>query len=285
MNVIPAEVAHSLAEALCSVATEASILAREMELRPPGAVLHVWSTRQDLRPHSAAAVVRDFRRRGWLSGGGDGSALYTTGAAPVGLSAFLGGVAVMAAIRPEAGTFQAVVTPPPNPSAFAKALQSTGMARADLMDTASAMRQVASAAHRDLVMLTPFANEQGLSFVADLFEISPATNRTLILRARNSGTRRALEGIKDRLRDLRVRVLDYVLDLGDGNYETFHAKVVLADEQMAYVGSANMLHYARNSMELGVLLRGRGTDVIAAAVRAAERCAIELQSVSPDVHI
>ena len=255
MSEIPAEVAHSLAEALCGVATEAAILAREMESRPPGAVLHVWSTRQDLRPHSAAAVVRDFRRRGWLSGGEDGSALYTTGAAPVGLSAFLAGVAVMAAIRPEAGTFRAVVTPPPNPSAFAKALQSTGMARADLMDTASAMRQVASAAHRDLVMLTPFANEQGLSFVADLFEISPATNRTLILRARNSGTRRALEGIKDRLRDLRVRVLDYVLDLGDGNYETFHAKVVLADEQMAYVGSANMLHYARNSMELGVLRR------------------------------
>lgn len=285
MSEIPAEVAHSLAEALCSVATEASILAREMEARPPGAVLHVWSTRRDLRPNSVAAVVRDFCCRGWLSGGEVGSAVHTTGAAPAGLAAFLAGVAVMAAIRPEAGTFQAVVTPPPNPSSFARALQSTGMARADLMDTASAMRQVASAARRDLVILTPFANEQGLRFVADLFEMSHATCRTLILRTRNSGTRRAIEGIKDRLRDLRVRVLDYVLDLGGGNYETFHAKVILADEQMAYVGSANMLHYARNSMELGVLLRGRGTDVIAAAVRAAERCAIEIQSVPPDVHI
>jgi phosphatidylserine/phosphatidylglycerophosphate/cardiolipin synthase-like enzyme len=41
-------------------------------------------------------------------------------------------------------------------------------------------------------------------------------------------------------------------------YETFHAKVLLADDDEAYVGSANMTKWSfEQSLELGVLVRGR----------------------------
>lgn len=67
-----------------------------------------------------------------------------------------------------------------------------------------------------------------------------------------------------------VRVLNYLLP-ADGSYETFHAKVVIADGDHAYVGSANMTRYARHSMELGVIVKGRPARAVAALVRGVER--------------
>ena len=52
--------------------------------------------------------------------------------------------------------------------------------------------------------------------------------------------------------------------------------IVLADEQGAYVGSANMLRYEVSALELGVLAKGRGVEVVRAAVDAAIACASPL---------
>ena len=73
-----------------------------------------------------------------------------------------------------------------------------------------------------------------------------------------------------RMTAARVKVLDYLVDAGDG-YETFHAKVVIADGDLAYVGSANLTRYARHSMELGVLVQGRAARAVSALVRSVER--------------
>jgi hypothetical protein len=59
-----------------------------------------------------------------------------------------------------------------------------------------------------------------------------------------------------------------------GGFETFHAKVALADSELAYVGSANMTMFSRPSMELGVLIEGRAARVVANVVRAVRRCRI-----------
>jgi hypothetical protein len=266
---IGAEVAHSLAAALMAVAHEATLLAREMATTPSGVPLHLWATRTDLQKAAASRVVEDFLQRGWVSRSASG-VLSNTGTSPQGLADFLTGVAAMASVRPEVGTFKAVVTSPPDPSSFSRALLRTGMARVDLVDTSGAMHEVAAAAVRRLTIMTPFGNVPGLTYVAELFACTPAPERTLLLRVRDRQTKLALAELREQLNSQGVRVLNYFIDLGDGAYETFHAKVVLADEQVAYVGSANMLLYARHSMEMGVLVRGPGTEVVAAAVRAAE---------------
>ncbi len=274
---IPTEVARSLATKLAAYADEAATLSRALEECAEGTPLPVpWAGALPGRAAALRAVAEDFRARGWAEPAPDGAAWHATGGAPRGLADFLQGVAAMAAARPDRGTFRPVVTPPSAPSAFAKALRSVGMARADLLATDEAMRAVAEAAERRLTVLTPFANEGGIAFVEGLFAATRARERILVLRLRNASTRAAHAGAAHRLQALNVRVLDYTLPSLDGSYETFHAKAVLADEAVAYVGSANLLHYARHSLELGVLLRGRGTEVVAAAVRAVERAAREI---------
>ena len=57
---------------------------------------------------------------------------------------------------------------------------------------------------------------------------------------------------------------------------TFHAKALLADQDLAYVGSANMTVFARHSMELGILVDGRASRVIANFIRGIEKISIPL---------
>jgi hypothetical protein len=72
------------------------------------------------------------------------------------------------------------------------------------------------------------------------------------------------------LTGLGVEAFDYTVDASDG-FETFHAKVALADNQLAYVGSANMTVFARQSMDLGFLVEGRSARVVANVLRAVVR--------------
>ncbi len=82
-----------------------------------------------------------------------------------------------------------------------------------------------------------------------------------------------LANVRQRLDDLEVHVLNFRIDKTDssGN-ETFHAKVVLSDEDAAYVGSSNMHKWSfEYSLELGLYVRGKAVSRIAdilAAVRA-----------------
>jgi phosphatidylserine/phosphatidylglycerophosphate/cardiolipin synthase-like enzyme len=62
----------------------------------------------------------------------------------------------------------------------------------------------------------------------------------------------------------------------DGRATAFHAKVLIADQDLAYVGSANMTVFARHSMELGILVDGRAARVIANVIRGIEKISIPL---------
>ena len=108
----------------------------------------------------------------------------------------------------------------------------------------------------------------------NLFERTPATDRYLVLRTNKDGLPPfALAAAREEFSRLGVAVLNFRLDRPEapGN-ETFHAKVVLADDAAAYVGSSNMNQWSfEYSLELGLYVRGRAAARIGGlmdAVRA-----------------
>src|SRR5208337_1398611 len=154
----------------------------------------------------------------------------------------------------------AIVTMPPTPSAVGLALPATGLAHAALMATQEVFERLADRAVNSLTVMTPFLNDEGLAAAFQLFRRTQARRRTLIIR-RSGGARATVERHWKEVLQIGIDVLDYTLPVVSG-YETFHAKVLLADQDLAYVGSANMTVFARHSMELGILTDGRAARVV-----------------------
>jgi hypothetical protein len=223
---------------------------------------------------SAASIeraARDFAGRGWLItdvAGWHRSAVPL----PTGLGAFLAGAETMRAARAPDSESLAIVTLPAAPSAVARVLPAEGPIHASIGRTEEALSELARTAVRSLTVMSPFVNREGAEFALHLFDQSTAPRRTLITR-RAGPTRSALDPLLPVMTAKGVHILDYLLP-ADGGYETFHAKVVIADGDQAYVGSANMTRYARHSMELGVIVKGRSARAVAALVRAVERIAL-----------
>ena len=220
---------------------------------------------------SLERVTQNFSHRGWLSRE-HGAWRVGPAQAPQGLISFLEGAAAMRAVAPDDSRATAVVTMPTAPSAIGPALSGTGLAHAALVSTEDALRRVADAAVNRLTVMTPFLNADGLTAVLGLFRVTRASQKRLIVR-RGGGAQAAVQRSWDDVDGLGIGVLDYTLP-ASGGYETFHAKVALADQDLAYVGSANMTVFARHSMELGILVDGRAARVIASIVRGIERISI-----------
>jgi len=220
-------------------------------------------------PAAVARAASDFVDRGWLYEDAAGWR-RTPEPFPAGLAAFLAGAEAMrsaSAARMDA-VASAVVTLPAAPSAIAGALPLQGPIHASLERTEEMLGALARAAVASFTVMSPFVNHDGALFAMRLFEDCRAPRKTLITRLAGP-TRVVVNELLPTLRTMRVRVLNYLLPAEDG-YETFHAKVVIADADQAYVGSANMTRYARHSMELGVVLTGRQARAVAAVVRAVE---------------
>jgi len=167
------------------------------------------------------------------------------------------------------GTTRLVVTLPGHQSRFGDALKrQAGEAFTTLTDTHDAFTHVARRAIDRLVIMVPFIDKAGAAWAAELFEVTPAAERVLILRDASQLTACGQAGA--RLRTLATGVFDYcfaaeqaVADIG----ETFHAKVVLADGISAYVGSANLLRRSRHSnLECGILVDGPAALAVAMLV-------------------
>ncbi|MFJ3713373.1 phospholipase D-like domain-containing protein [Streptomyces sp. NPDC090053] len=131
------------------------------------------------------------------------------------------------------------------------------------LDTGLTIRAVASSASTRLVIASPFLHE---SFVAAL---APALT-TLLSRGGNAVViTRALSGPASRRSDSNVRAVAYLqtaVGASSGRLRIcswdesglgIHFKVVMADEGLAYVGSANLTPGGTSGhAEAGVLLRG-----------------------------
>lgn len=272
-----ADLARSLVVGLGADCQTAAALARVVAGRHGYAIdIH------NLADWPAAAVQRvtsDFVARGWLSRT-DAGWQIGPGQMPPGLASFLDGAAAMRAIMPDEGMATAVVTmPPSSPSAIGAALPATGLAYAALVHTKDALEKLADAAASNFTIMTPFLNDEGLAIALDLFRRTRALGRHLIIR-RSGSARAVIDRSWPHLHELNVRVLNYTLP-AEGGYETFHAKIVLADQDLAYVGSANMTAFARHSMELGILTDGRAARVVASIVRGVERIGTPLRVPSP----
>jgi phosphatidylserine/phosphatidylglycerophosphate/cardiolipin synthase-like enzyme len=164
-----------------------------------------------------------------------------------------------------------VLTKPPAPSQVSAQLESMLQVSRSFRDTKQLLPAIAESARRSFGVMTPFFDEVGAQVVMNLFERTPAGDRYLILRTtKEKVPPSALTAVREDLSRLGVAVLNFRLDRSDapGN-ETFHAKVVLADDTAAYVGSSNMNQWSfEYSLELGLYVRGRAAGRIAAVLQA-----------------
>ncbi len=266
--VLGTSLSRSLVASLGGDCGTASEVARLIAERPEGTL-----DEKSLSFASKSALTRiaeDFVRRGWLTTMPSG---WRVGPLPMpqAVVPFLEGAAVMHAIDPDKPTSIAVVTLPPSPSSIAAALPQTGLAHASLVSTGDAFEQIADAAIDNFTILTPFLNQDGLEFVLRLYERTSAKTKCLIVRQAGDACR-IVQQNSTQIGALGISAFDYTIELGFG-FETFHAKVGLADDELAYVGSANMTMFSRNSMELGLLSGGQAARVIANVIRAVVKVA------------
>lgn len=171
-------------------------------------------------------------------------------------------------IHREADTVSVVLSKPPEPSQLADALRKSLQGTWGLANTRDLLPMIAERAHSRLAIMTPYLDEVGAEIVLALFKNAlPDVRKQLVIRLTPEGALPpGLGVIADGLKQLGVCVYNFRLDRpGTEGYETFHAKVVLADNASAYVGSANMNKWSfQYSLELGLMVSGQ------AAVRIAQ---------------
>jgi len=142
-------------------------------------------------------------------------------------------------------TADVVVTRPGEPSALEGALAECGFATGRMEITSGAFGDLATTATKNFTVMTPFLDLHGGRWLAELLgRTRENVKRTVILRHTANPQHRAypvgIDALRSSLGNIQIDVLDYLIQKPAGGYETFHAKVILADDSYAYVGSANM---------------------------------------------
>jgi hypothetical protein len=184
-------------------------------------------------------------------------------------------------LNPEA--IELAVTMPLLPSYLDKELAATLGRPGGFLTTSVAFTRLAQAASRRLVVMTPFIDAGGFRWLRRLFEATPADCQKIVV-LRDTDKYMVELGVQhaDWLRKLQVSVRDYHLPHGvDAGralpIETFHAKLVVADDILAYVGSANLLNSSEGlSLETGLLVEGSAAVQVARLVDAVLRVARSL---------
>jgi phosphatidylserine/phosphatidylglycerophosphate/cardiolipin synthase-like enzyme len=128
--------------------------------------------------------------------------------------------------------------------------------------------------------MTPFIDASGFRWLRRMLETTH-TNCQRIIVLRNADQYTVELGVQhaDWLRAMHVSVRDYHLSHSPAEgralpIETFHAKVVVADDTLAYVGSANLLSSSEGlSLETGLLVEGGAAAQVARLVYAVLRVA------------
>jgi len=172
------------------------------------------------------------------------------------------------------------VTMPLIPSYLEKELAATLGRAGGFLTTSAAFTRLAQAASRRLVVMSPFLDSGGFRWLRRVFEAtSPQSVKILILRDTNRYTVELGVEHAEWLRALQVSIRDYHLahSAASGRLlpvETFHAKLVVADDILAYVGSANFLTSSEGlSLETGLLIEGAAATDVARLVDAVLRVA------------
>lgn len=178
-------------------------------------------------------------------------------------------------------SIELAVTMPLIPSYLERELAASLGRPGGYLTTVAAFTRLSQAATKRLVVMTPFIDAAGFRWLQRLFTGShPDCERIVILR---NADQYAVElGVEhaEWLRALRVLVRDYHLSHAAGRavpIETFHAKIIVADDVLAYVGSANFLNSSEGlSLEAGTLVDGSTAAQVARLVDAVLRVARSL---------
>lgn len=177
-------------------------------------------------------------------------------------SIFLRGAANAAFEFRDSNSVEIVLSPPLHPSRLMEVLPKQKFGWARLHNTRDALIALASTARQRLVILSPFLDEVGLNWVEELFAApSCEVERLLVVRGTDFSLRTLLESRYGEHTRQRIKVYRYAIEhdpnARDAKVETFHAKIVLCDNDAAYIGSSNMNRASRElSLECGVHIGG-----------------------------
>ncbi len=181
----------------------------------------------------------------------------------------------VASVHQDATTAHIVLTKPPRPSVLENALAELGWRTADVEPTEHAFHSMVQSAKRRVVVMTPFLDVKGAMWLKELFaQVSDVISRVLVLRSLEDASRSdypvGYDAIASWLIDKRVDVYNYSIPRPDGyGRETFHAKVVLCDTDVAYVGSSNLTTASlEHSMEMGIAVKGKAAADVATVIEA-----------------
>lgn len=156
-----------------------------------------------------------------------------------------------------------VLTLPEKPSQLESALLERGHVGSVVEFTDAIFAHIASMATEKFVVMMPFIDETGMANLMDAWERArEGVECILITRHNAENSVKTITENQAKLNGMGVKIFSYWLQKG-AKYETFHAKVLLADRNLAYVGSANATKASLElSMELGVMLKGKSAKTV-----------------------
>jgi hypothetical protein len=214
----------------------------------------------DVSAEHVAIVRRSLIENGLAVRSGFATRLVASASVLTALADNLRGIAAYLRVHKDRDAVRLVLTEPGLKSALRRALDDAQALPPVVFQTSDAFFNLARGAKQELVILSPFMDPQGAELMVELFSLCrPEVRRVLISRPQaepqcgNAFNPRAAD-----FRRLNVSVIEYALpsSLPSGR-ETFHAKVVLADDSEFYVGSSNFMGSAlERSFECGVFVRG-----------------------------
>lgn len=149
-----------------------------------------------------------------------------------------------------------IVTLPETSEALRDALDGDAGA---CFETRDGFAHVAACAASRIVFLVPFMDAVGADTVGRILENCRASRRIVVCRPDSRGARHYAR-FASRLAEAGVETREYWRPR-DGRKgptaETFHAKMVMADKSLVYVGSSNLMSSSLDGgLECGVLLKG-----------------------------
>ncbi len=200
-----------------------------------------------------AALVRAFLlQQGMARARSDGVAELVVSAVRLkSIAERLRGLADAAELDAGAPTVEAVVTLP-----SASRLAATLGGQLVAHSTRDGFAHVATHAKERLALLVPFGDADGAELLVQMLRTTPAPVRLVFVRPDSQG-RRWYEPFREKLTVNGARILEYWIPNAIGRPETFHAKIALADDNLAYVGSSNfMTSSLEGGLECGVILHG-----------------------------
>lgn len=229
-------------------------------------------------PGDALPVLSGLSAAGVCSHDGSTWTTHLNAAELFRLATLLRGAEQYRRLRLDAPGLDLVVTMPMPPAFLEQELPGSPGRPGGYLPTANAFLHIASAARSRLVVMMPFLDPCGFDWLKRVFESAGRTvEKVLILRNVEQYAVDLSVHHAEWLRNMHIGIRDYYMSHERGRalpIETFHAKIVLADDCQAYIGSANLLGSGNGtSLEAGVLVDGRAAAQVARLVDAVLRIA------------